>query len=93
MQLHFTPSELDLLADLLLNHSGHDLLLNQVMNRQLHVDLDELDELQQILDAEKQLVGEGVDCCTDLNRKKTLEARHLLLNSMIEKVSEACAML
>ena len=93
MQLHFLPSELDLLADILLNQSGHDRLLDQVMTRQLHLDLDELDQWQEILAAEKHLVGRETTRCTDPKRKKLLETHQLLLDSMIEKVSEACAML
>jgi hypothetical protein len=93
MQLHFLPRELDLLADILLNQSGHDRLLDQVMTRQLHLDLDELDQLREILSAEKHLVDEGTARCTDPQKKRILEARQLLLDSMIEKVGEACAML
>ena len=93
MQLHFLPRELDLLADILLNQSGHDRLLDQVMTRQLHLDLDELDQLREILSAEKHLVDEDTARCTDPQKKRILEARQLLLDSMIEKVSEACAML
>jgi hypothetical protein len=93
MQLHFTPSEFDLLADLLLNHSGHEPLLDQVISRQLHVDLDDLDELQQILIFQKHLIGKEVDGCSDTDRRRILEHRRSLLDSMLEKVSEACAML
>lgn len=93
MQLHFLPSELDLLADILLSQGGHDRLLDQVLTRQIHVDLDELDQLQEILIFQKHLVGKEVVRCADPARKKLLEARYLQLDSMLEKVSEACAML
>jgi hypothetical protein len=63
------------------------------MTRQLHLDLDELDQLREILSAEKHLVGEDTARCTDPQKKRILEARQLLLDSMSEKVSEACAML
>ena len=93
MQLHFSAQESNLLADILLNERVPVGLFEQVLARHLHFDFDELEQLTQILAAHKQKVAADLEQCQDPKTKADLEARQQLMDSMIEKVDEACAML
>jgi hypothetical protein len=93
MQLHFLPEELNLLADILLNQGDPAGLLDRVMARDIRFDLDELDQLREILVSNKRSIGDESASCQDPRTRSSLQNRQLLLESMIEKVSEACAML
>ncbi len=93
MQLHFLPEELNLLADILLNQGEPAALLDRVMARDLRFDFDELEQLQEILISNQRSLRDQLSRCVDTKTEKKLQARQSLLESMIEKVSEACAML
>jgi hypothetical protein len=92
MQLHFTAQEFNLLADILLNHDSSGVLLDQVLARHLRLSYEELDELKCVLAAHTREL-EGQAACQDDNLKKTLEERRHQLDTMLDKVNEACAML
>lgn len=93
MQLHFLPEELNLLADILLNQGDPAGLLDRVMARDIRFDLDELDQLREILVSNKRRIGDEAASCQDPRTRSRLQNRQLLFEAMIEKVSEACAML
>jgi len=93
MQLHFSAQESNLLADILLNERVPAGMLEQVLARHLHFDFDELEQLMQILAAQKEKLAAQLANSEDPKAKAELEARQPLLDSMIEKVDEACAML
>jgi hypothetical protein len=93
MQLHFLPEELNLLADIFLNQGDPAGLLDRIMAHDLRFDFDELDQLRDILVANQRLLEIEASDCKDTGQQKHLQARQALLESMIEKVSEACAML
>jgi hypothetical protein len=93
MQLHFSPEELNLLAEILLNQGDPAHVLDRIMAHDLRFDFDELDQLREILVANWSNATSEAAACPDPQAKKKLEARQNTLESMIERVSEACAML
>jgi len=93
MQLHFLPEELNLLAEILLNHGDPVCVLDRIMAHDLRFDFDELDQLREILVANWSNATSDAAACPDPVGKKKLEARQAALECMIERVSEACAML
>jgi len=93
MQLHFLPAEFDLLADILLNQSSPDRLINQVLERHLHLDCDEIDQLREILANHLRKLMEQAGHCEDPLMVKKLQGQQKLLGSMMDKVSEAAAVL
>jgi len=93
MQLQFSPDELNLLADILLNQSDPAGILDRVMTRDLRLDADELDQLRDVLITHQQGARAELANTKDPQRQKVLQERRSLLESMVEKVSEACAML
>jgi hypothetical protein len=93
MQLHFSPEELNLLAEILLNQGDPAGVLDRIMAHDLRFDFDELDQLREILVANWSNATSEVAACRDPQAKQKLEARQASLESMIERVSEACAML
>jgi len=93
MQLHFAPEELSLLADILLNQRDPIGVLDRVMARDLRLDSDELDQLRDALIANQKRTRADLADTKNPQRTKGLLARQILLESMVEKVSEACAML
>jgi len=92
MKLYFSPEGLNLLADILLNQGDPAGLLDRIMANDLRFDFDELDQLREILVANWSNAASGVAASTDPQAKQKLEARRAALESMIERVAEACAM-
>lgn len=93
MQLHLSNEEFNLLADILLNRGDPGNFLDHVLARKLDFGIDEFEKLRDTLIAYKAvLVGEAAHC-DDVVRKRSIEISLSHLNSMIDKVSEACAML
>jgi len=92
MKLYFSPEGLNLLADILLNQGDPANLLDRIMANDLRFDFDELDQLREILVANWTNASSEVAACLDPQAKKKLEARRAALESMIERVAEACAM-
>jgi len=93
MQLQFSPDELNLLADILLNQGDPTGILDRVMVRDLRLDADGLDQLRDLLITHQQGVHTELANTKDAQKQKALQDRRSLLESMVEKVSEACAML
>jgi len=93
MQLQFSPDELNLLADILLNQGDPAGILDRVMVRDLRLDADGLDQLRDLLITHQQGVHTELANTKDAQKQKALQDRRSLLESMVEKVSEACAML
>ena len=92
MQLHFSPDELNLLADILLNQGDPVGVLDRVMARDFRFDADELDKLRDVLVANQENLRAEI-AKADTLQGNALRARQSMLESMIEKISEACAML
>lgn len=92
MQLHCSPEELNLLASILLNADPAG-LRDRVLARDLRFEFDELDQLREILLANWSNAANELAVCHDPATQQTIEARRSMLESMIEKVGESCAML
>jgi hypothetical protein len=92
MQVHFSAEESNLLAEILLNQGDPAGLLTRVSAEDLRFDFDELDQLREILVANWTNATSEVAACPDPQAKKKLEARQVALESMIERVAEACGM-
>lgn len=92
MKLHFSPEELKLFAEILLNQGDPAGLLDRIMANDLRFDFDELDQLREILVASWTNASSEAAACPDPQLRTKLEARRAALESMIERVAEACAM-
>jgi hypothetical protein len=92
MKLHFSPEELNLLATILLNQGDPAGLLDRIMANDLTFDFVELDQLREILVANWTNASNEVAACPDPQARKKLEARQAALESMIDIVTETCAM-
>ena len=92
MKLHFSPNELHLIADILLNQGDPAGLLDRIMANDLTFDFTELDQLRETLVANWTNATSEVTACTDPQAKKKLEALQATLESMIDRVTETCAM-
>ena len=94
MQLHFTVPQLQLLAEILWEQKGAiaEDLLDRVLAKDLCFDFDELDQLSVLLNSGRR------ELLTDLAEAKgaataaALERKQQLLDQIIERVSEAFAM-
>ncbi|HZU42880.1 MAG TPA: hypothetical protein VE994_09425 [Terriglobales bacterium] len=94
MQLHFTVPQLQLLAEILSEQKGAiaEDLLDRVLAKDLRFDFDELDQLSVLLNSGRR------ELLTDLAEAKSaatvaaLERKQQLLDQIIERVSEAFAM-
>jgi hypothetical protein len=92
MKLHFSPEELNLLANILLNQGDPAGLLDRILANDLTCDFAELDQLREILVANWTNATNEVTACADPQTEKKLEARQTALESMIDKLTETCAM-
>jgi len=92
MKLHFSADELKLVADILLNQGDPAGLLDRIMANDLTFDFTELDQLRELLVANWTNATGEVAACSDPLAKKKLEARQAMLESMIDRVTETCAM-
>ena len=93
MQLHFLPAEFDLLADILLNQPSPNRIVDQVLQRQLHLDYDELEQLRDILQAHERQLAEQAQTCTDPTRLQQIQVHRKLVHSMVERVTEISVMI
>ena len=92
MKLHFSSEELKLIADILLNQGDPAGLLDRIMANDLTFDFAELDQLRETLVGSWTNATSEVAACTDPQARKKLEARQAVLESMIDRVTETCAM-
>jgi len=95
MQLHLETDELNLLANILLQKSGtgaYEDLLEMVMARDLRFDSDELEQVADLLAAEKQDLKGQISRETEGLRKGKLQSTLELLERVQERVNEACVM-
>jgi hypothetical protein len=93
MQLHFTAQEFNMLADILLNRDVTGVLLNQVLARHLRLSCEELDQLKTIVERYAGELDKEIAACTDSILRITLQDRRSQLETILEKVNEACAMI
>ena len=93
MQLYFSTEESNLLAEILLKQGDPAGLLGRASVHDLRFDFDELDQLREILVANWSNITQEIDACGDPQARHALEVRQGKLESMIERVSEACATL
>jgi len=93
MQLRFSMEETKLLADILLNQGDPIGILDRAMAWDLRLDFDELEQLLEILTTTQLRARSEMEKSDDPDKRKALRARQLLLESMVEKVSEARAMI
>jgi hypothetical protein len=95
MQLHLDFNELDLLANLLMQHHGmaNEKLLQMVLSRSVRFDCDELESLADLLASAKMSLRAAVLREAEGVRKAELQSRLTLLERVEEKVNEACAMI
>ena len=91
MKLHFSPEELNLLTEVLLNQGDPAGMLGRIKANDLRFDFDELDQLREILVANWTSASGEVAACHDRQARERVEARQAALESMIERVSETCA--
>jgi hypothetical protein len=92
MKLHFSPEELNLLASLLLSQGDPAGLLDRIVANDLTFDFAELDQLREILVANWTDATKAVAAGPDPQARKKLEARQAALESMIDRMTEPCAM-
>ncbi len=93
MQVHFSAEESNLLAEIFVNEGDPAGLLARVSAHDLRFDFDELDQLREILVADWSNITQEIDACRNPQARHALELRQGKLESMIERVSEACATL
>lgn len=100
MQLQFTHEELKLVAEILEVQASlgegrlkaaSSALLGRVIEHDLRLAFDELEDLQDILEAYKKAMQQQVAQATPAT-KPTLAQKEQLLEKVIDKVTEACAM-
>ena len=95
MQLHLAGDELNLLADILMKttDASHAALLNMVLARDLRFDSEELEQVADLLAAEKRNLTEQIRLEPNGLRKGALQTTLTLLECVLERVDEACVMI
>jgi hypothetical protein len=95
MQLHLEADELNLLANILMKNTdaAHDALLNMVLARNLRFDSEELEQLADLVAAEKRDLTDQIALEPDRLRKGALQTTLALLERVLEHVDEACVMI
>ena len=103
MQLTFTPDEFRLLVELLLEHERESMLarhsgdhvialVQKFLNHDLALALDELEDLEEFLKDAKFRIYREMGRCKDPVAVREFERRHQLLEEILDRVTEACAM-
>ena len=68
-------------------------IVDQVMQRHLHLDYDELEQLRDILLAHERQLAEETPNCTDPARLQKIQVHQKLVHSMVERVTEIFSMI
>ena len=92
MQLHFTVRQLQLLADLLTEEKTEEDLLDRVLARDLRLDYDELERLNDLVGSWRSEVTEMLQSATKPETSVALQQKKILLDEMQERLTEATAM-
>ncbi len=94
MQFHLEPSELKLLANVLLEQDPkqYNELLTKVMAHDLRLDSGELEQTGELLAAKKRILKDEIVRQLDATLKSELERQLALLERVLERVNEACVM-
>lgn len=94
MQFHLEPSELKLLANVLLEQDPkqYNELLTKVMAHDLRLDSGELEQTGELLAAKKRILKDEIARQLDATLKSELERQLALLERVLERVNEACVM-
>ena len=94
MQLHFTVPQLQLLAEILSEQKGAfaEDLLDRVLAYDLRFDFDELDQLSVLLSSGRREILTDLAGAKNAATAAALERKQQLLDQIIERVSEAFAM-
>jgi hypothetical protein len=102
MQLHFETEEFDVVANMLLEETRRspglptlstEDILDRVLARKLEFGFDELDYLLSLATVQKQSLTEEISRTHDPETKAGLQRRKLLVEHVMDKLTEACAML
>lgn len=92
MQLHFSPDELHLFWEVLLDWApGHNDLLQMVLAHDLRFDCEQIDRLGDVLAQARHKMEESVRT-GDTSRREAMSQKLVLLTRMQERVQEASAM-
>jgi hypothetical protein len=93
MQLHFTPEEMRLVADVLLECApDQEDLLQMFFAHKLRFDCEQLDRLGGIVTQYQRRIGTEVGAASNLELKESLRRRQILLDHAAERIQEASAM-
>ena len=92
MQLHFTVRQLQLLADLLTEEKTEEDLLDRVLARDLRLDYDELERLNDLVTSWRSEVIKMLQSTTKPETNVSLQQKKVLLDEMQERLSEVTAM-
>lgn len=94
MQLYFTVPQLQLLADILSEQktAAGEELLERLMARDFRLDFDEVELLTKVVKAQRQELTDGLAGNTSPESKTLLQKRKFELDNILERLSEAAAM-
>jgi hypothetical protein len=94
MQFHLEPDERKLLADILLEQEvgKYNELLNKVLDRDLRLDVDELEQAAVLLADKKRSLNEEIGRQPNGLMKPELQRQLALLERVLERVNAACVM-
>jgi len=94
MQFHLEPSELKLLANVLLEQDPkqYNELLTKVLAHDLRFDSGELEQTAELLAGKKRSLKDEIVRQLDATLKSELERQLALLERVLERVNEACVM-
>jgi len=94
MQLHFTVPQLQVLAEILSEQKGPvaEDLLDRVLAKDLRFDFDELEQLTALVNAGRAEILTELGHATNPAASSGLERKKQLVDEMLERLSEASAM-
>jgi hypothetical protein len=99
MQLYLETNQLNLVANILMEHCGtpqqdplDNGILDMVLARDLRFDAGQLERVADLLAAARRSLKEEIAREADVSRKNALQSRLALLDLTLERVNEACVM-